>query len=256
MRDGADNCPGTANAAQQDTDGDGFGDACDEDVPSILNPPSGLGIVVDGQFGPPGGEWSDVTSASFLGGDSKVYTGLAPAADAIHVLYDFRLSTVQLLAGQEAGHVSFQAAGGSVFDVFFVQGGANTNAGPNPGTSAGGDGDQVRVLLNGEPFDNSAGCIAGAVDYNTTSPNFPGQPHNIFELRVRLTGFSGGCYSPEPAVWSAALPAVIFQPPAVGAGDVFIAGGGSFNTFYPRSGHGWRRRPAPQGSSPISRSVS
>src|SRR5439155_22955234 len=33
--------------------------------------------------------------------------------------------------------------------------------------------------------------------------------HNHFELEVHLTGFPGGCYSPEPAFWSATLPGVL-----------------------------------------------
>src|SRR6185503_11606448 len=97
---------------------------------------------------------------------------------------------------------------GSIFDVFIIQGGPDTNFGPHPITSAGGTGDRVRVLLNGVPFDNSAGCVEAAVDFNTTSPNFPGVGHNVAELEVRLTGNPGGCYSPEPAFWSAALPGV------------------------------------------------
>ena len=32
VSDGSDNCPGTANVAQEDTDGDGTGDACDSDT--------------------------------------------------------------------------------------------------------------------------------------------------------------------------------------------------------------------------------
>lgn len=64
------------------------------------------------------------------------------------------------------------------------------------------------MLLNGQPFNNSAGCVTGAVDFNSTSPNFPGLAHNLFELRVALTGGPGGCYSPEPAFWSATLPGV------------------------------------------------
>ena len=63
------------------------------------------------------------------------------------------------------------------------------------------------MYLNGEPFDNSAGCVEGAVDYNATSPNFI-SAHNLFELEVRLSAFPGGCYSPEPAFWSATLPTV------------------------------------------------
>jgi cysteine-rich repeat protein len=208
VRDGADNCPNTPNPNQADTDADGIGDACDGNVPPITNPPSAHEITVDGQFEPPAGEWADLTPASFLNGQSKVYTSLDPNADAIYLMYDFVLSTTPLAVGQEAGNVSFQVGGNSFFDVFFIQGGPNTNFGPHPATSEGGTGDRVRVLLNGQPFDNSAGCIQGAVDFNTTSPNFPGVPHNVVELAVRLTGSPGGCYSPEPAFWSATLPGV------------------------------------------------
>jgi hypothetical protein len=205
VTDGQDNCPFRPNPDQTDTDGDGLGDACDSNAPPIVNPPTAVEIDVDSQFEPPAGEWGDVTPATFLGGNSKVYSVVE--GDAIYLMYDVATSTAPLGIGEQAGPVSFQIGGGSFFDVFFVQGGPNTEFGPHPATSDGGSGDRVVVRLNGQPFDNSAGCVEGAVDYNSTSPNFA-QPHNQFELEVRLTGFPGGCYSPEPAFWSATLPTV------------------------------------------------
>lgn len=70
------------------------------------------------------------------------------------------------------------------------------------------------MYLNGALFDNSAGCVEGAVDHNPTSPN-SAIAHNLFELEVRLTGNPGGCYSPEPAFWGATLPTV--RPTAAAA---------------------------------------
>jgi Nidogen-like/FG-GAP repeat/Thrombospondin type 3 repeat len=213
VTDGRDNCPFTPNPDQADSDGNGIGDACDPNTPPIVNPPTGVEISVDGQFEPLAGEWNDVTPATFLGGGSKVYS--AVEGDAIYLMYDVSSSTRPLSICERAGPVSFQVGGGSFFDVFFVQGGPNTEFGPHPATSEGGNGDRVVVYLNGELFDNSAGCVEGAVDHNSTSPNFPGVAHNLFELEVRLTGFPDGCYSPEPAFWSATLPTV--RPTAAAA---------------------------------------
>src|SRR5258706_13237794 len=92
-------------------------------------------------------------------------------------------------------------------DVYIIQGGPNTGVGPNPATSEGGTGDRVEVNVNNLIFNNSAGCVTGAVDYNSTAPNFA-SPHNLFELEVRLNGRGGGCYSPQPAFWSATFPTV------------------------------------------------
>jgi hypothetical protein len=206
VADGADNCPTTPNTNQLDGDGDGIGDACD--TPPVVNPPSSEEITVDGQFEPGPGEWWDVTPVGFLNGASKVYTSLDPGQNAIYLLYDFSYSTNPLALGDEVGPITFQVGSGSIFDVFIIQGGPDTNYAPQPTSSDGGAGDHVRVLLNGAPFDNSAGCVEGAIDFNTTSPNFPGLGHNVAELEVRLTGNPGGCYSPEPAFWSAALPGV------------------------------------------------
>jgi cysteine-rich repeat protein len=208
VRDGADNCPGTPNPSQIDSDGDGIGDACDGNVPPITNARSAYPITIDGQFEPSAGEWSDVTPVEFVGGASRVYTALDPDADAIYLMYDFSLSTTPIALGEEAGHISIQVGGNGFIDVFIVQGGPDSLAGPHPTESTGGTGDGVRVLLDGRPFDNGAGCIKGAVDFNSTSPNFPGIAHNVFELEVHLTGTGGGCYSPQPAFWSAVLPGV------------------------------------------------
>jgi hypothetical protein len=70
--DGADNCPDVFNPDQDDTDGDGLGDACDGtngDPPPCSTPPCTVvdqpeagEIAVDGQFEPPSGEWADVTT--------------------------------------------------------------------------------------------------------------------------------------------------------------------------------------------------
>jgi len=208
VRDGVDNCPTIFNPTQSDGDSDGIGDACDANHPPIVNPPSAQEITVDGQFEPEPSEWADVTPVSFLDGASQVYTSLDEGRDAIYLMYDFSLSTNPLAVGDEIGPVRFQVGNSSVFDVFIIQGGPDTNFGPHPATSEGGTGDRVRVLLNGQPFDNTAGCVIGAVDFNTTSPGFPGVAHNLAELEVHLTGSPGGCYSPEPAFWSATLPGV------------------------------------------------
>jgi hypothetical protein len=204
--DGADNCPQVSNPGQADSDGNGIGDACDPGDPPIVNPPSPGEIEVDGQFEPPTGEWGTppITPASFLGGDSLVYS--AVEGQDIYLMYDYRLNTAPLSLGQTIGPISFQVGSGSFFDVFITQGGANTEFGPNPTTSEGGSGDTVQVFLNGALFDNSAGCVEGAVDYNSTSPNFAA-PHTLVELEVGLRNF-GGCYSSEPAFWSATLPSV------------------------------------------------
>ena len=146
-------------------------------------------------------------------------------------MHDFSLSTVPLDPGQEVGPVRFQVGGNSFFDVFIIQGGANTNVGPHAMSSQGGLGDGVRVLLNGQPFDNSAGCIQGAVDFNTTSPNFPSVAHNLVELEVHLTGSPGGCYSPEAAFWSATLPRVLPLNPGASARLLRAAPGGTSQSF-------------------------
>ena len=206
VEDGSDNCPERFNPGQDDADHDEIGDLCDGNALPIINPPSGEEIVVDGQFGPPTAEWADVTPASFLAGKSMVYSGLDPGADAIYLMYDLAQSTVPIALGERAGPISFKIGAAGFLDVFIVQGGPDTHFGPNPGTSAGGNGDTVEAFFNGQPFDDSAGCLEGAVDFNATSPNFPG-PHNIFELEVHLFG-SGGCYNPAPAFWGARLPIV------------------------------------------------
>jgi hypothetical protein len=210
--DGQDNCPLTFNPDQADNNGNHIGDRCEPPTPPIVNPPTPLNIQLDGQFGPPTAEWFGVTPAVFGSGAYKVYVSVDPSNNAIFLMYDISTSSTPLSPGDEAGPVSFQVGAGSVFDVFFIQGGSNTEFSPNPATSQGGTGDQVRVLLNGAPFDNSAGCVEGAVDHNSTSPNFA-TPHNLFELAVRLTGNPNGCYSPEPAFWSATLPTVTPSSP-------------------------------------------
>lgn len=74
VADGEDNCPLVFNPGQADATQNGIGDACESSAPPIVNPPSAFEIVVDGQFGPPSEEWSDVTPATFLDGDSQVYS--------------------------------------------------------------------------------------------------------------------------------------------------------------------------------------
>jgi hypothetical protein len=207
--DGEDNCPFVSNPDQADANGNGIGDVCESSSPPIVNPPSAFVIEPDGQFGPATEEWSDVTPAVFLDGDSKVYSSADPGGDAVYLMYDCSRSTRPLEVGERVGPVSFQIGGGSSFDVFFIQGGPNTMFGPNPGTSSGGSGDQVEVYLNDLPFDNSNGCVEGAVDFNTTSANFPGLGHNLFELEVSRVGHSNnGCYYDGTAFWSATLPTV------------------------------------------------
>jgi hypothetical protein len=160
-----------------------------------------------------------VTPATFLSGQSKVYTVVNPTNLAITLMYDVETSTTALLPGDRIGPVSFQVGANSFFDVFIIQGGPNTEYGPNPASSDGGTDDSVEVYLNGIPFNNSAGCVHGAVDRNLTSPNFP-SAHNLVELEIGLSGHGGGCYSPEPAFWSATIPTVI--PSALRAGSASL----------------------------------
>ncbi len=218
--DGQDNCPLTFNPDQTDANHDGIGDACEVAGDRVVNPPSAIEITVDGQFGPANGEWSDITPVTFVGGASKVYSAIDPGNDAIYLMYDVATNNQPTSVGDRLGPVSFQAGFGDYFDVYVVQGGPNTNHGPNPGSSDGGAGDQVQIYRNGNWFDNSGGCISGAVDYNTTSPN-DATPHNLVELEVRLSG-NGGCYNPDPAFWTVTLPTVTPHGSAVrpGAKDI------------------------------------
>jgi len=132
--DGEDNCPFTFNPNQDDANENGIGDACESNAPPVVNPPSNFDIAIDGQFEPVSGEWSDVTPATFLSGDSKVYAAVDPGGDAIYLMYDCSRSTRPLEVGERVGPVSFQIGGGSSFDVFIIQGGTNTNVGPHPPT--------------------------------------------------------------------------------------------------------------------------
>jgi hypothetical protein len=45
--DSVDNCPATPNPAQTDTDGDGAGDACDDDTPPVLTLPMNITVNAD-----------------------------------------------------------------------------------------------------------------------------------------------------------------------------------------------------------------
>lgn len=215
VADGIDNCPAVANPSQVDTDGDSSGDACDDDVPTVENSASAVAVSVDGQFEPAAGEWSDVFPVTFLNATSKAYTTTDADNGKISLLLDFSLSTNPLSIGEEIGPITLKS-GSDVFNVYVVQGGANSNLTPNPVTSTGGTGDIVRVVLNGLPFDNTAGCFAGAVDFNTTSPNFA-DGHSIVEISARLVGTPGGCYSPSPTFWNAVLPGVQAVPASLRA---------------------------------------
>lgn len=208
VADKLDNCPLASNAAQTDTDFDGSGDACDNNVPAVINTPSTSAITVDGQFEPGSGEWADVTPVSYMGGDALVYTTLDPSRDAIYVMIDFSLSTARLAIGDEVGPISFDLGVDGIVDVFVRQGGADSDATAHPVSSTGGSGDSLRILLNGIPQDVTSGCLNAAVDFNTTSPNF-NSGHNVVELSVRLFGHPGGCYSPGPSFWSVTLPGVV-----------------------------------------------
>lgn len=173
----------------------------------IPNGPSSCEIEVDGRFGTNACvEWADITPIVSLGGESIVYQALDEEdGEFIYLMYDWIGSGTPLQPGDASGQVRF-FVGADVFDVTFVQGGANSTGELN---------DDVTVLRNGLPFDNSDGAIVGAVDRNNTSPNFA-PPHNLFELKVRLLETAetpggsppeeGGLYSPDPAFWSAALP--------------------------------------------------
>ncbi len=206
--DGADNCPLVANPQQRDQNQNGIGDACESATAPIINPPSAFPIGIDGQFGPVPAEWFGVTPAPFQNGQTEVYTTIDPTTLAITLMYDVAGSTTPIPLGGRVGPVSFQVGAFNFFDVYVIQGGPDTEFGPNPPISNGGTGDQVEVLLNGVPFDNSAGCVHGAVDHNSTSPNFA-PAHNLVELEIALTGNPNGCYSPEPAFWSATIPTVV-----------------------------------------------
>jgi len=220
-----DNCPNTFNPGQADNDNDGTGNACDPcindfgppfnsgcpllEVPpgtQVSSDPSACDIIVDGQFGSNACvEWADITPVVTLGGDSIIYQALDPDGGDLYLMYDFIGSQTPLGVGEESGVVRF-FVGDDVFDVFFIQGGP-------PGTL--GAGDEVRVLRNRRPFDDSLGSIVGAVDFNNSSPNFA-PPHNLFELEVVLLQTEetpgglppggGGLYSPDPAFWGASLP--------------------------------------------------
>lgn len=205
VQDGSDNCVNVADATQKDADGDKRGDACDPNSATVSSPQSGTPGGIDGQFGPGSGEWSNVNAATFTGGDSKMLAVLRPGTRELTVMFDVRTNDVALQQGQEVGPISFQGGPGRYFDVFVNQGGNNSNFAPNPSSNFGGLMDSVRVLLNGEPFDNSAGCIRGAIDRNSTSPNFT-EPHNLIELSVS-TG-AGGCAAPGPSFWTASLPGI------------------------------------------------
>lgn len=202
IEDGADNCVNAANPPQADADGDGLGDVCDPRGAGSTSPASAAAGLTNGQYGPPGDEWAGMNAVSFLNGQSRMLATIRPGGD-LSVLFDVGQSTNAVERTREVGPISFQDGPDRYFDIFVNQGNSNTGFGPNPTSDFGGYMDSVRVLLNGRPFDNSAGCIRGALDHNSTSPAFP-EPHNIVEVLVK--NGPGGCAGSEPSFWSAVLP--------------------------------------------------
>ncbi len=160
--------------------------------------PSAFDITTDGIF-TDGAEWSDVTPAVRLSGQSFVYTSADPGLGALYLMYDLPSSVVPLTAGLKAGPVHFHNSGAS-FDVFF-------NIGFDP---------ELEILKDGAPFDPSGPVggepsIEGASGFGS-SPNSTA-PHNMFELEVlfdgsdvSLMGHNHGQYSPDPSHWGAGLP--------------------------------------------------
>lgn len=102
---GADNCTGTPNCDQADTDGDGFGNACDE-FPSTPNPEAVLSAVsqaVETDTGYPA-KYPDVNCNGIAGGDEGACQGMALNALGLGVC-------TSLVAGVPCDHYEDLTAG-------------------------------------------------------------------------------------------------------------------------------------------------